>query len=148
MATATASSRLAQSEATPTRTYACRPIEGRNRISRERIHAAADGAQLLVGHSARLYDAVQLQRQYPALRCLTLPVLVTLELSAIAFPTKPYHRLVKGYKLLSDTRNDPVRDARLSLDLLVDELEALAEMERVDADWVKLLHIYWPTMPR
>jgi len=105
-----------------------------------RVDAAADGAHLLVGHNVRLHDVVQLQRQYPALRCLTLPVLDTLELSAIAFPTNPYHRLVKGYKLLSDTRNDPVRDARLSLDLLGDELEALAEMERVDADWVKLLH--------
>ena len=46
--------------------------------------------------------------------CLDLPVLDTLELSAIAFPANPYHRLVKGYKLLSDSRNDPVKDARLT----------------------------------
>ena len=50
--------------------------------------------------------------------CLDLPILDTLELSAIAFPSNPYHRLVKGYKLLSDSRNDPVKDARLTLDLL------------------------------
>jgi ATP-dependent DNA helicase RecQ len=104
------------------------------------VDALADDAELLVGHNVRRHDVVQLRRQYPGLRCLQLPVLDTLELSAIAFPTNPYHRLVKGYKLLSDSRNDPVKDARVALDLLGDEVEALAEMERVDPDWAALLH--------
>jgi len=69
-----------------------------------------------------------------------LPVIDTLELSAIAFPENPHHRLVKGYKLLSDSRNDPVKDARLTLDLLVEEVDALFEMQRADPDWVSLLH--------
>jgi ATP-dependent DNA helicase RecQ len=64
----------------------------------------------------------------------------TLELSAVAFPNNPYHRLVKGYKLLSDSRSDPLKDARLALELLADELDALAEMHRHDADWASLLH--------
>ncbi|MBK9685833.1 MAG: hypothetical protein IPO59_22110 [Betaproteobacteria bacterium] len=71
---------------------------------------------------------------------MNLPVIDTLELSAIAFPANPYHRLVKGYKLLSDSRNDPVKDARLTLDLLVEEVDALFEMQRADPDWVSLLH--------
>ena len=52
----------------------------------------------------------------------------------------PYHRLVKGYKLLSDSKNDPVKDARLALDLLHDEVVALAAMQDDDPNWMSLLH--------
>ena len=105
-----------------------------------RIDAAAKGARLLVGHNLRRHDVPQLRRQYPGLACLDLPILDTLELSAIAFPSNPYHRLVKGYKLVSDSRNDPVKDARLTLDLLREEVDALSEMQRSDPEWVALLH--------
>jgi ATP-dependent DNA helicase RecQ len=104
------------------------------------VDGATEGALRLVGHNLRRHDLLHLRRQYPGLRCLTLPVLDTLELSAIAFPTNPYHRLVKGYKLLSDARNDPVRDARLALDLLREEIDALTEMHLLDPEWVALLH--------
>ena len=90
-----------------------------------RVDDAAQGARVLVGHNLRRHDVPLLRRQYPGLGCLNLPVIDTLELSAIAFPANPYHRLVKGYKLLSDSRNDPVKDARLTLDLLVEEVDAV-----------------------
>jgi ATP-dependent DNA helicase RecQ len=96
----------------------------------------AQGARLLVGHNIRRHDLPQLRRQYPGLKFLDLPLLDTLELSAIAFPTNPYHRLIKGYKLLSDSRNDPLKDARLALDLLADEVEALVAMQQSDPVWV------------
>ena len=105
-----------------------------------KVASVADGARLLVGHNLRRHDLPELARQYPGLGILDLPVLDTLELSAIAFPTNPYHRLVKGYKLLSDSRNDPVKDARLALGLLGDEVEALAGMQQTDTDWMSLLH--------
>ena len=105
-----------------------------------RIDAAAAGARLLVGHNLRRHDLPELRRQYPRLTALDLPVIDTLELSAIAFPTNPYHRLVKGYKLLSDSRNDPVKDARLALALLHDEIVALAAMQEDDPEWMSLLH--------
>ena len=88
----------------------------------------------------RRHDLPQLRRQFPRLAALDLPVIDTLELSAIAFPTNPYHRLVKGYKLLSDSRNDPVKDARLALDLLHDEIVALAAMQDDDPGWMSVLH--------
>ena len=50
---------------------------------------------------------------FPELELLRLPVVDTLELSPLAFPENPYHRLVKDYKLVSDARNDPRRDAQL-----------------------------------
>lgn len=105
-----------------------------------RVDAVGQGAKLLVGHNFRRHDLPQLRRQYPGLALLELPVIDTLELSAIAFPTNPYHRLVKGYKLLTDSRNDPTKDARLALDLLGDEIDALADMQRADPDWVSILH--------
>jgi len=105
-----------------------------------RIDDAAQGARYLVGHNLRRHDVPLMRQQYPGLRALDLPVIDTLELSAMAFPSNPYHRLVKGYKLLSDSRNDPTKDARLALDLLGDEIEALAAMHQVDPDWASLLH--------
>jgi len=105
-----------------------------------RVNAASTGARLLVGHNLRRHDVLQLRRQYPGLTCLDLPILDTLELSAIAFPSNPYHRLVKGYKLVSGSRNDPVKDARLAIDLLTEEVEALSDMQRIDPHWVALLH--------
>jgi len=104
------------------------------------VNAVSTGAKLLVGHNLRRHDVPQLRRQYAELACLDLPILDTLELSAIAFPANPYHRLVKGYKLISDSRNDPVKDARLALDLLSEEVDALFDMQRIDPEWVALLH--------
>lgn len=105
-----------------------------------RVNSIAQGAEFLLGHNLRRHDLPQLRRQYPGLAFLDLPVIDTLELSAIAFPSNPYHRLVKGYKLLSDSRNDPLKDARLALDLFADELDSLTEMHRSDPEWVSLLH--------
>jgi ATP-dependent DNA helicase RecQ len=105
-----------------------------------RVDELSAGCKLLLGHNLRRHDLVELRRQYPNLRCTSLPVLDTLELSALAFPNNPYHRLVKGYKLVSDSRNEPERDARIALELLVDELVALNAMKQGDPEWVSLLH--------
>ncbi len=105
-----------------------------------RVDALTQGARLLVGHNLRRHDLPQLRGQYPGLRLLALPAIDTLELSAIAFPSNPYHRLVKGYKLLSDCRNNPTKDARLALDLLGDEVDALRAMHAADPRWLALLH--------
>lgn len=59
-------------------------------------------------------------------RCLhRLPLVDTLELSPVAFPQNPYHRLVKDYKLCTTTRNDPVRDAELAYALFLDQSATL-----------------------
>lgn len=74
-----------------------------------RVEELAAGTELMLGHNLRRHDLVELKRQYPDLQCTSLLVLDTLELSALAFPKNPYHRLVKGYKLVSDSRNEPER---------------------------------------
>jgi ATP-dependent DNA helicase RecQ len=108
---------------------------------RMRLDDLASGSRFIVGHNFRRHDAVALSAQFAGLKLLSLPILDTLELSAIAFPTNPYHRLVKGYKLLSDSRNDPLKDARLTLDLLRDEIAALRAMHSEDPVWTSVLHV-------
>jgi ATP-dependent DNA helicase RecQ len=57
------------------------------------------------------------------------PVIDTLFLSPLAFPENPYHRLVKNYKLLRDSLNDPLADAKLALSLFLDLWLALKEQQ-------------------
>ena len=52
-----------------------------------------------------------------------------LVLSPLAFPRNPYHRLVKDYKLVRESLNDPVADARLAARLFVDEVAAFRAMD-------------------
>lgn len=57
---------------------------------------------------------VVIAEKTPNLKLLHLPVIDTLFLSPICFPENPYHRLVKNYKLVSESLNDPVSDALLT----------------------------------
>ena len=86
------------------------------------------GACCLVGHNLVRHDCRILQEANATLDLHSLPVIDTLFLSPICFPENPYHHLVKDYKLVSGSVNDPVDDARLSGLLLTDELNALRGM--------------------
>ncbi len=89
-----------------------------------------NGASFLAGHNVLAHDLPCLRERLGPLALDRLPVVDTLLLSPIAFPQNPYHRLVKGYKLVRDTRSDPLRDCQLSYALLRDELDALSVLER------------------
>jgi hypothetical protein len=39
---------------------------------------------------------------------------------------------MRHYKLISDSRNDLAKDARLAIDLLAKEIDALSDMQRID----------------
>lgn len=94
---------------------------------RPRLDALAVDAAFLVGHNIKLHDLPVLKALCPELRLHGLKVVDTLELSPIAFPANPYHRLVKDYKLVKETRNDPLQDAKLALSLWMDQFAALSE---------------------
>ncbi len=79
----------------------------------------------LVGHNLLGFDIPWLLRNGADAHLADIPVIDTLFLSPLAFPANPYHRLVKDYKIVSDTVNNPVHDAELSLTLLADERAAL-----------------------
>ena len=100
----------------------------------------ADDGDCLVGHNLIEFDAPHLEAAAPQLRLLRLPRLDTLRLSPLAFPANPYHRLVKHYQdggLIRGQVNNPELDARLTLDLLADEREALG---RKDSDLLIAWH--------
>ena len=57
----------------------------------------------------------------------------TLYMSPLMFPERPYHRLLKDDKLMSDQVNNPVNDCEKARDLLFDEVErwhSLSENKR------------------
>lgn len=104
------------------------------------INSYAKGGQFLLGHNLKRHDIPLMCHQLPQLECLRWPVLDTLELSALAFPSNPYHRLVKGYKLLSDERNNPTKDALVALNVFEEAVETLLETNEQDPWWLALLH--------
>jgi len=105
-----------------------------------KLDELADGAAFVLGHNVRRHDLPVLGQLYPGLALLRLPVVDTLELSPLAFPENPYHRLVKDYKLVSDARNDPLRDAELSLTLFLEEQAEFRSLAESRPDDVALFH--------
>ncbi len=90
----------------------------------------AEGAAFLLGHNLIAFDLPHLAAAKPDMRLLALPAVDTLRLNPLAFPRNPYHHLVKHYQdgqLQRGRLNDPELDARLTLDLFRDQLQAMRE---------------------
>ena len=66
----------------------------------------------------------------------------TLHLSPLLFPCKPYHKIGKQYKIVSEEeQNNPLLDAKLAHDLFHDEIAAFNELdERVKSVLYALLY--------
>ncbi|MBC7860163.1 MAG: RecQ family ATP-dependent DNA helicase [Burkholderiaceae bacterium] len=115
-------------------------ISGKAKDFEERLDALTEGAAFALGHNIIAFDQPALARLQPRLALHRLPLVDTLELSPIAFPQNPYHRLVKDYKLCATTRNDPVRDAELAYELFLDQGDALRTRVGQHPDEVLCLH--------
>lgn len=76
----------------------------------------------LCGHNIINHDLkyLQLWKEYI--------IIDTLPLSALLFPTKPYHRLLKDDKLQVDELNNPLNDAQKARDLFYDEVAAWRQL--------------------
>ena len=72
----------------------------------------------ICGHNIIHHDAKYL---FTDITCRWLLV-DTLYLSPLLFPERPYHKLVKDDKLISDQLNNPVNDCKKAKDLLLDEI--------------------------
>ena len=95
-----------------------------------RLDRMARGARFVMGHNLIAFDIPHLQAVYPGLGLLSLPRLDTLLLNPLAFPRRPYHRLVKHYKdagLLRQTRNDPLLDSQLAHEALASQYRELVK---------------------
>lgn len=65
----------------------------------------------------------------------------TLFVSPLLFPERPYHRLLKDDKLVSDQMNNPVNDCDKTSDLLMDEVAKWDSLSaRMQAIYATLLH--------
>ncbi len=71
-------------------------------------------ADYLLGHNIISHDIPALRNFAPSLCLVAKPCVDTLYLSPLAYPSNPYHRLVKDYKIVRDSINNPVNDAVLA----------------------------------
>lgn len=115
-------------------------ISGKAADLAARVDKMTDGAAFVLGHNIVAFDQPALDSLYPDLALHRLPLVDTLELSPVAFPQNPYHRLVKDYKLCTTTKNDPVRDAELAYELFLDQGDALRQRVEDHPDEVLCLH--------
>jgi ATP-dependent DNA helicase RecQ len=83
----------------------------------------------LCGHNIIKHDLKYIQNTIIASRIVSENVIDTLYLSALLFPRKPYHALVKDEKLQTDELNNPVNDAVKVKDLFLDEVVAFDNLE-------------------
>ena len=89
-----------------------------HKASKENLLPFLDHVEYLCGHNIIHHDAKYLfeDRQIP------WRLVDTLYISPLLFPERPYHRLVKDDKLVSDQMNNPVNDCEKARDLLFDEM--------------------------
>lgn len=109
------------------------------RAALQQLDAWSATAEAVAGHNLWEHDLPVLAKQFPQLRLLSLPVIDTLPFSILCFPENPYHRLVKDYKLVAVSINDPLADAQLAATLWEDELKSLAGMAQSQPRFFQVL---------
>ena len=85
--------------------------------SRQGLDVFLADVDYLCGHNIVHHDARYLFGDGPC----RWQLVDTLYMSPILFPDRPYHKLLKDDKLISDQANNPVNDCRKAQDLLFDE---------------------------
>jgi len=109
----------------------------------DRLEAALEGADHLIGHNILQHDLPHLAAARPRLRRLTAAPIDTLWLNPLAFPRNPYHHLVKHYqdgRLHAGHVNDPELDARLVFEVLENQLGAFERLNAEDPDALTAYH--------
>lgn len=105
-----------------------------------RLDRLTEGARFVLGHNYAQFDRPVLAHLHPTLTLHDLPLVDTLELSPVAFPQNPYHRLVKDYKLCTTTRSNSVRDAELAYELFGEQCSALLALIEQHPEEALCLH--------
>lgn len=97
-----------------------RSIDAFGRFAAQAAYACGHN---ILAHDVPLLEQSQLDRSF-----FTKPFIDTLYLSALLFPEKPYHHLVKDYKLNKESVNDPLADVLLVKQLFADEVNRFNEL--------------------
>lgn len=98
------------------------------------ISDMANDADCLIGHNIIHHDLPILKSINPTLNIFHLPVIDTLQLSPLAFPKNPYHRLLKDYKLIRNELNSPLQDCQATLTLFSEQLQAFKDFSKNNMD--------------
>ncbi|HMQ60158.1 MAG TPA: RecQ family ATP-dependent DNA helicase [Flavilitoribacter sp.] len=88
------------------------------------------GAHILCGHNIISHDLPLLKSKGLPDDFLNRPSIDTLFWSALLFPRKPYHHLVKDYHLAGAELNNPLADAAIARALFADILAAFHSLPR------------------
>lgn len=83
-----------------------------------------NGIDFVCGHNIIHHDAKYLFGD----KAYDWELVDTLFMSPLLFPERPYHKLVKNDKLISDQINNPVNDCEKARDLLFDEINQWKEL--------------------
>lgn len=86
-------------------------------------------AKYVCGHNVSNHDIPLLKEKNVDKGFFKKPVIDTLYLSALLFPTNPYHRLVKDYKLICEEPNNPVSDSKLAAKLFSDCVQKFQKLQ-------------------
>ena len=96
--------------------------------SKSAFSAFIQGAEYLCGHNIFEHDLKYVQDAIA--RSPVRKFIDTLYWSPLLFPLKPYHKIGKQYKIVSeDDPNNPVFDAKLTRDLFFDELSTFNNLD-------------------
>ena len=79
--------------------------------SHNEFSAFVSGSKYICGHNLIAHDMKYISHLIPGEHIL----IDTLTVSPLLFPKKPYHHLLKDYKIQSEQLNDPANDAALSV---------------------------------
>ena len=87
-------------------------------------------AEYICGHNIVAHDIPLLERVLGNETFRNKKIVDTLLWSPLLFSDNPYHKLVKGYKIVNDSDyNNPLSDCKLTKQLLSDELNRFNELE-------------------
>lgn len=103
----------------------------------ERLLDFLKPVEYIGGHNILKHDLNYLAPLYEKSGCSLPRVIDTLYLSPLLFPERPYHRLLKDDKLLTDSLSNPLNDSIKAFELFREEVDTF---EKLDED---LKYVYF-----
>lgn len=94
-------------------------------VNKQELFDFLENVDFICGHNIIHHDAKFLFEENITHRWSLVD---TLYVSPLLFPERPYHRLLKDDKLMSEQMNNPVNDCKKALDLLMDEVALWNEL--------------------
>ncbi len=123
---------------------------GNQEAALDQLEDLASEADFLLGHNIIRFDLPHLAAVRPHLAVLARKAIDTLWLNPLAFPRNPYHHLVKHHhdgRLQAGHVNDPELDARLVLEVLINQIAAFATLAQETPAALIAYHYLTTCMP-